>query len=74
MSLGDIMTYVLLVMFISVTVSELSVDSIIIILYVKFVNNDTASTTGGNHDNLTVSFSLNSWDNEEGLSGPKSKR
>ena len=60
------MTYVLLVMFISVTVSELSVDSIIIILY---VNNGTASTTGGNHDNLTVSFSLNSWDNEEG--GPK---
>ena len=60
------MTYVLLVMFISVTVSELSVDSIIIILY---VNNGRA--TGGNHDNSTVSlFPLSSWDNEDAGAGP----
>ena len=35
-----------------------------------YMNNNMASTRGGDHDNLTVSsFSLNSWDNEEG--GPE---
>ena len=62
-SLVDIVILVILVIFIFVTIIELLVESIIMILY---VNTTGTGTGGGNHDNSTVSLSVNWWDSEWG--------
>ena len=63
-SLVDITVYVILVIFIFVTIIELLVESIIMILYVNTIGTGTG---GGNHDNSSPLSSVNWWDSEWGV-------